>query len=434
MAETGTARMESMLRDDVDHVFVEFADLNGLSRSKQLDAEYFLSRYEDGFSMNLAHITQTPRSDAVEGSIYGDEIDYADGTIHPDPETCRRIPWRDDAARVICDFEYEGDPVSGEPRYVLKRVLERVREAGFEPFVGNELEFYLLEEGDDCYVPATTDQHENLTRATEEIAPFYDRVYDWASSFDVDVNTVHHEFGAGQFEILFDYGSPLEQADRSFRFKELVKHAASAVEQEATFMAKPFTDRAGSGYHVHASLFEDGTNVLDGEDGLSERGRHFVGGLLAHAPALTALGTPNLNGFKRHQRGTFAPYTASWGYGNRMTTMRVPGHGTTRIENRVASADANPYLVIASTLAAGLHGIEAEIEPPAPSTGDPSGDRPTLPSNPHRALDALEADDAMSDILGQELVSEYVKQKRQEIAAFYDQTTEWERNQYVEML
>ncbi len=418
---------------DVDHVFVEFPDMNGLSRSVVIGASHFRSGLESGFSMNLAHVTQTPHSDAVEGSKYAEAIDYADGLLRPDLDTFRVVPWRENAARVICDLEYEGTPVSGAPRRVLKRVLSRLESHGLEATVGNELEFYLLDRTDDGYRPATSDKHENLTRATESVAPFYERVHDWAPGFDLDVTKTHHEFGAGQLEIVFEQGAPLAQADRTFRFKELVKRAADVDDREATFMAKPFSERAGSGYHLHVSLHRDGENVLDGTDGLSATGAHFVGGLLEHAPALTALGTPNLNGFKRHHPGTFAPATSSWGHGNRMTSFRVPEHGTTRVENRIPSADANPYLVIASTLAAGLHGVEEGIEPPAPSTGDPSETRSRLPRTPHHALDALESDDALATILGESVVSEYVLQKRQEIDAFYDLTTEWERQQYVEM-
>ncbi|MFO7925994.1 MAG: glutamine synthetase family protein [Halobacteriota archaeon] len=430
--------MESLIRDDrIDHVFIEFPDLNGLSRSKQLAADYFLSSWENGFTMNLALITQTPRSDVVEGSKYGDDIDYADGLVHPDPRTCCRVPWRDDAARVICDFEFRGDPVPGAPRTALDRVLDRVDQLGVDTYAGSELEFLLLNQSTDGYVPVTSDKHENLTQATESISHFYDRVYEWATSFDLDLNALHHEFGVGQFEILFEYGEPLGQADRTFRFKELVKHTARTCDRHATFMAKPFTESAGNGYHLHISLFEDGQNVLDSDGGserLSERGRHFVGGLLEHADALAALGTPNINGFKRYQPGAFAPYSASWGYGNRMVAIRVPVHGETRIENRISSADANPYLVIAGTLAAGSHGIEAGLEPPEPSDGDPSGDQPPLPKSPREAIDRLEADTVLRRYLGEEIIHEYVAMKRQEIDTFYQQTTDWERNEYIETL
>ena len=433
MPDDAESAMEALV-GEVDHVFVEFPDLNGLSRSKQLDADYFRSRYADGFSMNLALITQTPRSDVVEGSIYGDAIDYADGVVHPDPRTCRPVPWRTDAARVICEFEHGGEPVAGAPRTVLRRVVERLEDAGFDAYAGSELEFYLLEEAGGDYVPVTDDKHENLTMATEEIAPFYDRVYGWADDFDLGVNTLHHEFGAGQFEILFEYGDPLGQADRTFRFKELVKRAAREGDGRATFMAKPFGGRSGSGYHLHVSLFEDGENALAGDDGLSAVGAGFVAGLLEHADALTALGTPNLNGFKRHEPGTFSPYAAAWGHGNRMAAVRVPAHGTTRIENRIPSADANPYLVIAATLAAGLDGIESGLEPPAPSAGDPAGDRPRLPATPTEALDALEADAALVELLGEEVVAEYLAMKRQELREFYAATTRWERERYVDVL
>lgn len=430
---------------DLDHVFVEFPDLNGMSRSKQLAADYFRSSWRDGFSMNVSLLTQTPRSDVVDGSRYGDEINYADGVVYPDPDTFCLVPWRDDAARVVCDFEYRGDPVADAPRTVLRRVLDRVADAGFDASVGSELEFFLLDPVDGGYEPATSDKHENLTRATESISDFYDRVYDWAGAFDVSLTTLHHEYGAGQFEILFEHDAPLPQADQTFRFKELVKYAATVGDQEATFMAKPFTGQSGSGYHLHTSLFADGENVLetgeragskaapDGGPELSETGRHFVGGLLEHADSLTALGTPTLNGFKRHQPHTFAPYTASWGYGNRYATVRVPTQGTTRIENRIPSADANPYLVIAATLAAGLHGIEDGIDPGDPSSDDPADSRSRLPRSPHEALAALETDDVLVDSLGEDVISEYVLMKRQEIDHFYDETV-WERDRYVKPL
>jgi len=433
-AELGSEVRSAIADHDLAHVFVEFADMNGLSRSKQIDADYFLSKLTEGFSMNLANVTQTPRSETVSGSKYGDPIDYADGTLYPDLDTFRLVPWRDDAARVICTLEHDGEPVEGVPRRALQNVVSDAAEQGFDVTVGNELELYLVEPVDDQYRPVTTEKHENLTRAAETMSPFYNRVHDWAPAFDLAVTAAHHEFGAGQFEILFEQGSPVEQGDRTFRFKELVKQAADVDGHEATFMAKPFTDQSGSGYHLHVSLFEGEMNVLGESGELSTRGKHFVGGLIEHAPALTALGTPNLNGYKRHRPETFAPHSVSWGYGNRMASIRVPSHGTTRIENRIPSADANPYLVIASTLAAGLHGIDAEIEPPKPSTGDPADTRPALPSTPRDAVDELTRDDALIDRLGPSLVSEYVTQKRQEIDRFYTETTDWERKQYLETL
>lgn len=420
--------------DDIEHVFVEFPDVNGISRSKQISADYFLDHWRDGFTMNLLLLAQTPQNDVPEGSGYGAEIDYGDGIVRPDPQTFRVLPWRDDAARVICDFEHAGgDPVAGAPRTVLRRVLN-ANEFGFDFSVGSELEFYLLERSDEEYVPATTGKHECVSWATEEVSPFYDQLTNWGDDYGITLQALMHEHGAGQLEILFDYGSPLAQADTTFDFKRLIKQVGRKHDQWPTFMAKPFAERSGSGYHLHVSAFDGDTNVFESDEGaLSTRGRHFVGGLLEHADALTAFGTPTLNAFKRHEPGTFAPYTASWGEDNRMTAVRIP-QGVTRTENRIASADANPYLVIASTIAAGLHGIRDEIDPGDAVTGDPAGTRPRLPRSPEVALRALENDEELASIMGEECIRVYAATKRRELEAFDDHVTEWERDQYVETL
>lgn len=439
---TAGADMESTLRtEDIDHVFIEFADINGLSRSKQLQADYFLDSWRDGFAMNALLLVQTPRNDVPADSGLGKAIDYGDATVYPEPETFRRLPWEPDVARVLCSFEMDGEPVGAATRGVLQRVLaQQAASLDIEFTVGSELEFYLLTPTDDSggqqYEPATDHKHECMTWATEEVSPFYDRVTDWASDYGIDLHSLQHEHGAGQLEVLFDYGQPLSQADTTFDFKRLVKRAARATDQHTTFMAKPDANRAGSGYHLHVGAFEDGENVFadraDGET-LSERGRHFVGGLLDHADALTAIGTPTLNAFKRFDPDSFAPYTASWGYDNRTTAIRVPS-GVTRVENRIASADANPYLLIAAMLAAGIDGIEREIEPTDPVEGDPATRRPRLPHAPEIALQALERDETLVEALGPELVRAYTATKRCELAAFRDTVTDWEREQYVETL
>lgn len=428
-----TAEMISGLeREDIDHVFIEFADVNGISRSKQLSADYFLENWEGGFAMNLLLLAQTPRNDVPEGTGFGEEIDFGDGTVYPDPETFLVLPWRDDAARVICDFEYDDEPVAGAPRTVLKHVLSQ-NPFEFDFYAGSELEFYLLEETERGFEPATSGNHECVTWATEEVSEFYNQLTDWGTDYGVELHSLQHEHGAGQLEVLFDYGRPLEQADTTFDFKRLVKQAGRRFGQWPTFMAKPFGDRSGSGYHLHVSAFDGETNVFEEGDGLSERGRHFVGGLMEHADALAAFGTPNINGFKRYEPGSFAPYTASWGYDNRMTAVRIPP-GITRPENRIPSADANPYLVIASTIAAGLDGIQEGIEPPEAVSGDPTGKRPELPRSPELALQALEDDDALAAILGPEIVRVYTAAKRRELEAFRNHVTQWERDQYVKTL
>jgi glutamine synthetase len=422
--------------EGIDHVFVEFADLNGIARSKQITADYFLDSWASGFTMNLLLLVQTPRNAVPDDSGYGAEVDYADGVVVPDPATFKRLPWRDDAARVICDFYYEGERVGGAPRTVLQRVLDRADDHALDFYAGSELEFYLLTEGEGDYEPATSHKHECVSWATEAVAPFYDRLAEWAPEYGIDLHSLQHEHGAGQLEVLFDYGSVLDQADTTFDFRRLVKQTALLTDHQATFMAKPYGDREGSGYHLHVSAFEDGENAFapaDGEAGLSDRGRHFVGGLLEHAGALAALSTPNPNAFKRYDPSGFAPYAAAWGLDNRMTAIRVP-HGVPRVENRIASADANPYLVMAATLAAGLDGLDRELDPGDPYEGNPAGDAPAFPQSLPEALAALEGDDVMRDYLGDELVRAYAATKREEREAYRTTVTPWEREQYVETL
>ncbi len=431
--DDAVTRMEDQIdRPEVDHVFIEFPDINGISRSKQLRSEYFLENWSDGFPINLLIIAQTPRNDVPEGTGLGEEIGYGDGVLRPQPGTTRLLPWRDDAARVLCDVEYDGEPLGAAPRTALKRVLADI-ESDIEFTVGSELEFHLLAEGETDYEPVTSHKHECISWATEEVSEYYNDLAAWSDEYGVPTNSIMHEHGAGQLEVLFEYGGALDQADSTFDFKRLVKQTARERDLWATFMAKPFGGQSGSGYHLHVGGVSGERNVFEADGELSTFGRHFVGGLLEHADSIAALGTPTLNAFKRYEAGSFAPYTASWGYDNRMAGIRIPS-GTTRIENRIPSADANPYLVIASTLAAGLHGVDAEIEPPDPATGDPAGTHPPLPRSPEEALSALENDEVLRSRLGDGLIQAYTSVKRTGIESFRDVVTKWEREQYVQTL
>ncbi len=448
MTDDPAAAMERRIEEEgIEHVLVEMPDINGISRVKQLSAEAFLSKWRDGPAMNLAVLVQTPRNDLPSGSGLAEEVDYADGTLRPDPGTLKRLPWRETAARVLCDVEFRGDPVRAAPRQVLKELLDtHVADSGLDFYVGNELEFYLLDEigrgEEEELVPATSHKHECVAWATEDVIPFYERLEEWAGAYGVPLDSLQHEHGPGQLEVLFEYDSPLDGADRAFDFKRVVKQTARLSDRHATFMAKPFAGESGSGYHLHVSAFEDGENAFaagDGGDGdgegeeLSERGRQFLGGLLEHADALAAVGTPTLNGFKRFDPDGFVPYTASWGWDNRQTMVRIPT-GTTRFESRVSAADANPYLVVAATLAAGLHGLRDELDPGEAVAGNPAGRRPELPRGSEAALAALENDEVMTEYLGEDVIRAYAASKRRELEAFRGTVTAWEREYYVETL
>jgi glutamine synthetase len=290
-----------------------------------------------------------------------------------------------------------------------------------------------LDETDDGYEPVTDHSHEYVTRHTERIQPFYDRLKRWSSSLNVPVKSIHHEYGAGQFEVLFDHTSPLAAADRTFTFREVVKEAAAAEGKKATFMARPFTDASASGYHLHLSAFDGETNLFADGDELSATGRAFVGGLLEHAGALVALGCPTLNSYKRYTPGSFSPFTRSWGYNNRTAAIRIPESSPTRIENRLPAASANPYLTLAGTLVAGIHGVREGLDPGDPVTADAQGQRPPLPRSPEIALQALETDEAFVEAFGEEFVRAFTTVKRHELSLFNDQVTEWEKR-YLEVL
>lgn len=433
MSRSGAEAMETRLREDsIRNVVLEFADVNGISRSKQVSSEYFLESWRDGFSIPIAILACTPRTVPAEGAGITDDLHYADGHLNPDPATFKRVPWRERTARVLCDFSFEGDPVGCDPRHVLDRTLDRI-DLDLEFSVGSELEFYLLDRDDDGWVPSTPHEHECVTWAMEEAAGFYDRLADWAEPYDVPLNLLQHEYGHGQFEVLFDYGAPRAQADLAFDFKRLVQMTARTGGQRATFMAKPFADQSGSGYHLHVSARDGETNAFAGDDGLSETGRHFVGGVLEHADALVALQCPTINAYKRFAPGGFVPYTASWGYDNRMAAVRVP-IDEPRIEVRLGSADANPYVVIASTLAAGAHGVREEIDPGDPiDDRDPAGDRPPLEKTPELAVRALEADEVLTETLGEGFVQAYAAVRRQGFSDFDAAVSDYEFDLFSEM-
>jgi glutamine synthetase len=425
---TAAETMERRLREsDVRTVVLEFADLNGVSRSKQVSTDHFLRSWEEGFSIPVAILACTPLTVPAEGSGVTEELHYADGHLHPVPATYKPVPWRERTARVLCEFAFRGDPVGCDPRHVLDRTLSGLG-TDLEFAVGSELEFYLLDpDGDGGWEPATPHEHECVTWATEAADGFYGRLADWAEAYGVPLTLFQHEYGSGQFEALFDHGPARAQADLAFDFKRLVQATARSRDRRGTFMAKPFSDQSGSGYHLHVSARDDGGNAFaDGDGRLSTTGRHFVGGVLEHADALVALQCPTINAYKRFEPGGFVPATASWGYDNRMAGVRIPVDEP-RVEVRFGSADANPYVVIASTLAAGAHGIREGIDPGEPiDDRDPAGDRPALERTPELALRALEDDEVLVDALGGAFVRAYAAVRRQGIEDFYDTVTDYE--------
>jgi glutamine synthetase len=253
------------------------------------------------------------------------------------------------------------------------------------------------------------------------------------------VTAANHEFSPGQFEINLGHSELADAADRSFRLKSAVQEIARHRGLLATFMAKPFNDEGGSGFHVHASVNDDaGHNVFgdpDGADGLSDLGRHAIGGVLRHARALSALLNPTINSFKRFGPDTLAPWLIDWGLDNRSAMVRIPPErgAAARMEVRLGDATANPYLAMAAVGAAAYLGIRDKAEPPAKLEGygyDP-GRSPMLPMRLGEALDALESDRELTGVLGEYFVTSFLAYKRNEIERFERYVTDWEFREYA---
>ena len=415
-------------------------DANGVPRGKTVDGAGF----SPGDSAHLAAavffqgITGDYAEDAMEAYFPED----GDLLLVPDWSTCRNAPWRSGKCRqVICDtVDKAGAPVPFDPRNVLKRVLGRYEEKGWAPVVAPEIEFYLLQplkRGDAALVPATgTNERAEFggeaysSDALDKYAPFLDNVRAMSAEMEIPMQAMVHELGPAQIELNIDHGEALVQADRLFLVKRLVKACALRHGHLASFMAKPVKGMPGSGLHLHVSLVdEQGTNLFALRDGEAPPPlRRFIAGLQRYMPPAFALIAPNVNSYRRFVSGASAPINLEWGYDNRTAGFRVPfsDDSAGRVENRMAGADANPYLFIAATLACGLLGLEEKLEPTAPAKGDAYDLRADLPGGLHDALRVLAAHRKLRRLLSKEFVRGFVAVKRGELSHFGNWITPWE--------
>ncbi|NLL32110.1 MAG: type I glutamate--ammonia ligase [Enterococcus cecorum] len=388
---------------------------------------------------------------SIEGFV---RIEESDMYLYPDLSTWMIFPWESEhgkVARLICDiYNPDGTPFAGDPRGNLKRALKHMQEMGFTSFnLGPEPEFFLFKLDEDGKVTKTlndkggyfdfapTDLGENCRR---------DIVLE-LESLGFEVEASHHEVAPGQHEIDFKYADVIEACDNIQTFKLVVKTIARKHGLHATFMPKPLFGINGSGMHCNMSLFKDDQNVFFDPEGplqLSQTAYHFLGGLIEHARAYTAVCNPTVNSYKRLVPGYEAPVYVAWSGRNRSPLIRVPeSRGlSTRLELRSVDPAANPYLAMAVLLEAGLDGITRELTPP------PAVDRniyimneeeraealiKDLPSTLHNAIKELRVDPVMVNALGQHIFSNFVEAKRMEWASFRQTVSEWEREQYLEL-
>lgn len=415
----------------IKYFLFNFTDLKGYQRSKLVPASAADAMAGDGagFAGFASYLDLTPA--------------HPDMFAVPDTDTMIQLPWKPDVAWLACDLYMDGEPLEQSPRVVLKRLLERARQQDMVPMAGVEAEFHLVTpDAVDISDPADRDpkpcyDQQALMRRYDLIATIcsYMEALGWAP-YQND-----HEDSNGQFEMNWGYEHALTTADRHAFFKFMVKSLAEQHGFRATFMPKPFANLTGNGCHVHTSvqdtkrqrnLFEDDSDEL----GLSETAYNFLGGILNHAPAVSALINPAVNSYKRINApptvsgATWAPNAVSWTGNNRTHMVRVPDPG--RMEVRQADGAANPYLLQASLLAAGLDGVDKQTSPGSRSDVNmyaPGAalDVERLPLYLIDALREFENDSALRSLLGEPFATAYLNHKWSEWNDYSRTLTEWER-------
>ncbi|MEZ5117081.1 MAG: glutamine synthetase family protein [Candidatus Nanopelagicales bacterium] len=435
--------IEQLRGRGVDVIRVSYPDMIGTDRGRDVLIDELPTAMGHGIAFCRAVFHTTPRGDVVpiQGGI---EDGLPDIKVVPDLSTLTDLPWEPGAAWCLGDtFDHEGNPAPESPREVARAVAERLAELGLSAVIGPELEYFLCVPDESCDAgwKRYADEPGNVYVVGRKGDPrglLLSMLRNMRDA-DLQVTAANHEFCPGQFEINLNHSELVDAADRAFRMKSAVQEIARHEGLLATFMAKPFNDEGGSGFHLHLSLTEgDGTNIFgdpDGVDGLSARGRSAIAGVLRHAPALAAILNPTINSYKRFGPDTLAPWLIDWGLDNRSAMLRIPPErgGAARMEVRLGDATANPYLAMAAIGAAVYLGVSEGLEPPAPLEGygyDPES-APMLPQTLGEALDALEADTALTEVLGAYFVRSFVDYKRNEIERFTKYVTDWEFREYA---
>ncbi|MEN5090084.1 glutamine synthetase family protein [Pseudomonas protegens] len=371
--------------------------------------------------------------------------DDGDLALNADPRQIHRLPWsQTPRALAICDAdELSGESSRLSTRGQLKQVIARYSALGLAPVVATELEFFVFAANDDpaqaFRPPVGLDGRREegysafSVSSNNGLRPFFKEVYECMAALGLPRDTFMHEMGVSQFEINLLHGDPLLLADQTFLFKHLLKEVALKHGLIVVCMAKPLAHTPGSSMHIHQSLVEigSGRNVFSDDTGQpTAMFRHFIGGLQAGLADLTALFAPNVNSYQRLCHPYASPNNACWSHDNRAAGLRIPASSPVarRVENRLPGADANPYLAIAASLAAGLHGIENELEPAAAIQGEfEVPDNLSLPCTLHAALERLKRSQLARELFGTEFIEGYIASKTMELTSFFDEITPWER-------
>ena len=428
----------------VDTVLLAIADMEGRLQGKRLTASHFLNdTLEHGAEGCNYLLAVDVDMETVGGYAMASwERGYGDFEMVPDLDTLRPVPWHEGTVMLLADLQWgDGSEVVASPRQILRRQLARLAERGWVANAGTELEFIVFK---DTYEEAWKKAYRDLEPAnlynidysllgSARVEPLIRRIRNEMGAADLVVENSKGECNLGQHEINFRYSEALAAADGHVIYKNGAKEIASQEDMAITFMAK-FNEREGNSCHIHCSLAdEQGENVFAADRTLFER---FIAGQLACLQELTLFYAPHVNSYKRFAPGSFAPTAVAWGNDNRTCSMRVVGHGPAeRVENRLPGADVNPYLALAAMIAAGLHGIDAELELEAPLDGNAyTADKPHVATNMYAARDQFAASEIAREAFGQEVVDHYLNRARIELEALESTVTDWERFRGFERL
>lgn len=428
-------------KNQVTEIECVVADMAGAARGKLLPA----SKFNDDSVLRLPE-SIFMQSISGEYPALLDEINPLDGDmmLKPDPGSLRRLPWaKQNTAQVIHDcFDKQGQPIIFTPRQVLRRVVELYRSEGWDPVIAPELEFYLLKPNIDPNQPIqpptgrngrveSNGQSFNLA-ATYEYQPVLDDMYAFAEAQELQIDSFLHEEGKAQMEINLLHGDPVELADQAFLLKRTVREAAMHNNIHATFMAKPVEHQPGSAMHIHQSVvdLESRKNLFSTPNGEPNKLLlSHIGGLQILLPQAQALMAPYINSYRRFVREMSAPINAHWGFDNRTVGFRVPDNqpDSMRIENRIASADVNPYIAIATSLACGYVGMKQSMKATKPMLENAYGEPFELSRNWYQGLQRLSDSQSLREVLGDEFIELYIAIKEVEFEDFLNTVTPWER-------
>jgi glutamine synthetase len=429
----------------IDTVLLAVVDMQGRLQGKRLTASHFLEEVvpnnAEGCNYLLAVDVEMNTVGGYAMSSW--EKGYGDFVMVPDFDTLRQIPWHPATALCIADVKWhDGSDVVASPRQILRRQLDRLAERGWIANAGTELEFILFrdsyesawEKGFTGLNPANLYNVDYSLLGTARVEPLIRRIRNEMAGAGLVVENSKGECNYGQHEINFRYSHALSSADDHAIYKTGAKEIAAQEGMSITFMAK-YDEREGSSCHIHLSVAgEDGSALFADSPETFDR---FVAGQLAALRELTLFFAPNVNSYKRFTEGSFAPTAVAWGRDNRTCAMRVVGHGPAlRVENRLPGADVNPYLALAAMIAAGLDGIDRELELPPPCEGNAyeAADLEHVPSSLRDARELFAASALAREAFGEEVVDHYLNNARVELAAFDSAVTDWERVRGFERL